>query len=171
MANPYTKVTPEMEQLNKYYEAIKAWKAKEPTIKSMFNYKMGALGSEERKQNQAKLDKARHDWKKQKPMKSDFTSTAAPTTAPTTEPKTQPKTQPKAETKTENKTETKTQPTTPATKEADKINKDLSSVKQRGSGSFLRSLLPSKDRLSPSQRFEARMGRKETYGERKRRRG
>lgn len=139
MANPYTKVTPQMEQLNKYNEALKKWKKEKPTTKSMFNNRMGAYGSDERKNNQAKLDKASADWKAKEPKKSDFTSTSTPSTpAPTSTP---------------SKTETKTQPTTPATKESDKINKDLASVNKKGSGSFLRSLLPSKDRLSPSQRM------------------
>jgi len=165
MANPYTKVTPQMEQQNKYYEAHKKWKKEKPTIKSMFNNQMGALGSDIRNKNQAKLDKATADWKAREPKKSDFTSTSAPS-APSTPSapsatKTEPKTQPKAETKKD----------TPATKEEGKINKDLGSVKQKGTGSFIRNLLPSKDRLSPSQRFKARTGRKETYGERKRRRG
>jgi hypothetical protein len=142
MANSYTKVTPQMEQQNKYYDALKKWKKEKPTIKSMFNNQMGAYGSDLRKNNQAKLDKATADWKAKEPKKSDFTSTSAPS-ATKTQPKAEPKTQPKAEPKKD----------TPATKEADKINKDLSSVKQKGASSFLRSLLPSKDRLSPSQRM------------------
>ena len=138
MANPYTKVTPQMEQLNKYNKAHKEWKKQKPTPRSMFNNQMGALGSEERKNNQAKLDKAIADWKAKEPKKSDFTGTSAPSA-------------PSANTKTEPKAETKT--TTPVTKEAKKIDKDIGSVKQRNIGDFVRSILPSKDRLSPSQRM------------------
>lgn len=161
MANPYTKVTPQMEQQNKYYEAHKKWKKEKPTSKSMFNNQMGAFGSDIRNKNQAKLDKATADWKAREPKKSNFTGTSTPT-------KTETNTPPKTESK---KNTPATKKDTPATKEEGKINKDLASVKQKGASSFIRNLLPSKDRLSPSQRFKARTGRKETYGERKRRRG
>ena len=145
MANPYTKVTPEMEQMNKYYEAHKEWKKQKPTPGSMFNNRMGAYGSEERANNQAKLDKAIDNWKAKEPKKSDFTSTSAPSTPAPTTP---------APTSTPPKTgESTRQTTTPATKEEGKINNDLKSVNQRGVASFVRSLLPSKDRLSPSQRM------------------
>ena len=163
MANPYTKVTPQMEQQNKYYEAHKKWKKEKPTSKSMFNNQMGALGSDIRNNNQAKLDKATADWKAREPKKSDFTSTSAPSAPAPTTP---------APTSTPPKTGESTRQTTTSTaKEEGKINNDLKSVNQRGVASFVRSLLPSKDRLSPSQRFEKRKGRKENYGERKRRRG
>jgi hypothetical protein len=92
MANPYTKVTPQMEQKNKYYEAHKKWKKEKPTIKSLFNNKMGAFGSDMRNKNQAKLDKAKADWKAREPKMSNLTGTSTPTKTKT---KTPPKTEPK----------------------------------------------------------------------------
>jgi hypothetical protein len=50
--------------------AVKAWKARKPTTKTMFNNQMGALGSEIRKNNQAKLDKALAAWRKEDPRKN-----------------------------------------------------------------------------------------------------
>lgn len=137
MANPYTKVTPQMEQLNKYNKAHKKWKKEKPTAASMFNNQMGAYGSEERKNNQAKLDKAIADWEAKEPKKSDFTSSSAPS-APSPPPAAPaPESAP-----------------SPSTKEAEKIDKDIKSVKQKGLNNFVRNLLPSKDRLSPSQRMK-----------------
>jgi len=50
--------------------AVNAWKARKPTTKTMFNNQMGALGSEIRKKNQAKLDKALAAWRKEDPRKN-----------------------------------------------------------------------------------------------------
>jgi len=55
---------------SKATSAVKAWKARKPTTKTMFNNQMGALGSEIRKNNQAKLDKALAAWRKEDPRKN-----------------------------------------------------------------------------------------------------
>ncbi len=133
----------------KYNEALNKWKNEKPKGKVYYRgeYAKGfAITSPEAKKAHAKHDEDMVAWNARKPMKSDFTSTSAPSTpsAPTPTPtSTPPKTG-----------ESTRQTTAPATKkEEGKINNDLKSVNQRGVASFVRSLLPSKDRLSPSQRM------------------
>ena len=70
-------------------------------------------------------------WRAEKPQKSDFTNISTPSSAP--KPST---------------------PSTPVTKESEKIDKDIKSVKQNGVSDFVRNLLPTMDRLSPSQRMK-----------------
>jgi len=138
-----------------YKDAMKALKARKPNSMNKDSWKgFDNVGAALRAWN-----KDLQALKSKNPSKYGFTYSQEKGLSyeklPTTEPKTQPKTETKTETKTEPKAQPKAEPKKdkPATKEADKINKDLASVKQKGASSFLRSLLPSKDRLSPSQRM------------------
>ena len=139
---------PQTESQQKYTEALRTWQSEKPKGKAWYRseYAKGfAITSDEAKKAHAKHDEDMAAWNARKPKQSDFTSTSAPSTPAPTTP---------APTSTPPKTgESTRQTTTPATKEEGKINNDLKSVNQRGVASFVRSLLPSKDRLSPSQRM------------------
>jgi len=136
----------------KYQEALKEWKKQKPTRSSMFNNRMGALGSEERANNQAKLDKALDDWKAKEPKKSDFKQTEAVNTTPNPNSKTTETVQVRSDassvrTTLDDEPGYKTMEYRPRGDERGK-SRTAENINQ-----FFKNLKPSKDRLSPSQRM------------------
>jgi hypothetical protein len=134
----------------KYQEALKEWKKQKPTRSSMFNNRMGALGSEERANNQAKLDKALDDWKAKEPKKSDFKQTEAVNTTPNPNSKTTETVQVRSDAssvRTPIESSGSSYPNRPRGAERGKTNVG-ENINQ-----FFKNLKPSKGRLSPSQRM------------------
>ena len=63
---------------------VQEWKKTKPTAKTMFNNQMGALGSEIRKKNKAKLDNAIASWKAKDPRNQSSSPILSPKPVTTT---------------------------------------------------------------------------------------
>jgi hypothetical protein len=140
-----------------YEKALEAWKKKKPNSMDKSSY----AGFDN-------VGAALNAWKKEKPQKSDFKQTEAVNTTPSPNSKTTETVQVRSDAssvRTPVESSGSSYPSRPRGEERGKgkIGQNINE--------FIRGLKPSKDRLSPSQRFEKRMGRRETFGERKRRRG